>query len=45
MGDGYWDKRSKTVFIYTDNFTFNEVLLLINVLENCRHFLQTKSNG
>lgn len=34
MGDGYWDNTSKTVFLCTDNFTFDEVLLLINVLEN-----------
>ena len=34
MGDGYWDKSSKTVFICTDNFTYNEVINLIKVLEN-----------
>ena len=32
--DGYWDKSSKTVFICTDNFTYNEVINLIKVLEN-----------
>ena len=33
MGDGYWDKSSKTLFICTDNFSYNEVINLIKVLE------------
>ena len=32
MGDGYWDNTSKTIVICTDNFTLNEVELLISVL-------------
>lgn len=31
MGDGYWD--SKTVFLCTDNFSLEEVLLLIDTLK------------
>jgi hypothetical protein len=34
MGDGYWDKSSKTVVICTDNFTLSEVELLITVLKS-----------
>ena len=33
MGDGYWDKTSKTIVICTDNFTLKEVELLISVLK------------
>lgn len=34
MGDGYWDKTSKTIVICTDNFTLSEVDLLIDVLKS-----------
>ena len=31
MGDGYWDTSNKTVVICTDNFTLQEVIMLINI--------------
>ena len=34
MDDGYWNNDSKTVVLCTDNFTEEEVLLLIDVLYN-----------
>lgn len=34
MGDGYWEKDSKTVFICTDNFTQEEVNMLLSILRN-----------
>lgn len=33
MDDGYWDKSQNTIILCTDNFSNNEVLLLIKVLE------------
>ena len=33
MGDGYWDKRNKSVVICTDNFSEQEILNLIKILE------------
>ena len=33
MGDGYWNKESNTAVICTDNFTLDEVKLLISVLD------------
>ena len=33
MGDGYWDKSSKSALLCTDNFTLDEVKLLISVLD------------
>lgn len=41
MGDGYWDKSSKTISICTDNFTLIEVKLLISVLKENFNFLAT----
>ena len=34
MGDGYFDKDSKTVFLCTENFTHVEVIILIKVLSD-----------
>jgi hypothetical protein len=34
MGDGYWEKSTKTVIICTDSFTEEEVILLIRVLKD-----------
>lgn len=34
MGDGYWEKDYKTVFICTDNFTQEEVNMLLNIIRN-----------
>lgn len=34
MGDGYYDNGDKTIIFCTDNFTKDEVLLLINILNN-----------
>lgn len=34
MGDGYYDNSLKTILLCTDNFTKNEVLLLINILND-----------
>jgi hypothetical protein len=33
MGDGYWFKSHRTVYICTDNFTLSELELLIKVLK------------
>ena len=41
MGDGYWDKTSKTIVICTDNFTLSEVELLIAVLKSKFHLTAT----
>jgi len=50
MGDGYWDNDSGTVLICTDNFTEEEVQILINLLKSKFGLIATKkrrirSNG
>ena len=32
MDDGYWENDSSTVFLCTDNFTLDEISLLIKIL-------------
>jgi ubiquinol-cytochrome c reductase cytochrome b subunit len=41
MGDGYWDKSQNTTDICTDNFTLEEVELLIKVLDEKFDLLST----
>ena len=41
MGDGYWDKSSKTIGICTEKFSLIEVILLISVLKEKFNLLAT----
>jgi hypothetical protein len=44
MDDGYWDKSQNTIILCTDNFNYNEVLLLIEVLEKNLNIKSTIKN-
>lgn len=33
MGDGYWEKNSKTIFLCTENFSIKEIIFLISILQ------------
>ena len=44
MDDGYWDKSQNTIILCSDNFSYNEVLILIKVLEKNLNIKSTIKN-
>jgi hypothetical protein len=42
MGDGYWNTKERTINLCTDNFTEEEVELLISTLHQNFGLLSTK---
>jgi LAGLIDADG DNA endonuclease family/Proton-conducting membrane transporter len=50
MGDGFWNKGGRTVHLSTDSFTFEEVTMLVNVINDKFHLdakviNRTSNNG
>jgi hypothetical protein len=48
MGDGYWEKDSKTIFICTECFTLEEVHIILDILRNklgLKATLKKRNNG